>query len=68
MDRRDAYQLDGDTAGECRTMTAEVRPGALIVRVPRAGSTPQATSEELVEVGTRVDVGSESQERTHSAG
>ena len=35
VDRRDAYQLDGDTAGDCRTLTAEVRPGALIVRVPR---------------------------------
>ena len=27
VDRRDAYQLDGDTVGECRTMTAEVQPG-----------------------------------------
>ena len=40
VDRRDAYQLDGDTAGECRTMTAEVRPGALIVRVPAGGVDP----------------------------
>lgn len=51
VDRRDAYQLDGDTAGECRTMTAEIRPGALVVRVPREAAAPRATSGELVEVG-----------------
>ena len=53
VDRRDAYQLDGDTSGECRTMTAEIRPGALVVRVPREASTPRATSAELVEVGAQ---------------
>ena len=57
VDRRDAYQLDGDTAGECRTMTAEIRPGALVVRVPRAASTPRATSDELVEVGSEIGSG-----------
>ena len=55
VDRRDAYQLDGDTAGECRTMTAEVRPGALIVRVPREAAAPRATSTELHEVGAATD-------------
>ena len=35
VDGRDQYQLDGDTVGECGTMTAEVRPGALLLRVPR---------------------------------
>ena len=55
VDRRDAYQLDGDTAGECRTMTAQVRPGALVVRVPRAAAASYATSEELVEVGAATD-------------
>ena len=55
VDRRDAYQLDGDTAGECRTMTAEIRPGALVVRVPRDAATPRATSVELVRVGTEAD-------------
>jgi diacylglycerol kinase family enzyme len=34
-DRREGYQLDGDTVGQCRTMTAEVVPGALVLRVPR---------------------------------
>jgi diacylglycerol kinase (ATP) len=55
VDRRDAYQLDGDTAGDCRTMTAEVRPGALVVRVPRDAATPRATSEELEEVSALAD-------------
>ncbi|GAB2591793.1 bifunctional phosphatase PAP2/diacylglycerol kinase family protein [Microlunatus antarcticus] len=64
VDRRDAYQLDGDTAGDCRTLTAEVRPGALVVRVPREAATPRATSAELVEVGAAA----EPQDRTPTAG
>jgi diacylglycerol kinase family enzyme len=35
VDGRDQYQMDGDTVGECSTMTAEVIPGALTLRVPR---------------------------------
>ena len=35
VDGRDQYQMDGDTVGECSSMTAEVRPGALRLRVPR---------------------------------
>jgi diacylglycerol kinase (ATP) len=35
VEERDQYQLDGDTVGECGTMVAEVRPGALTLRVPR---------------------------------
>lgn len=31
----DHYELDGDPAGECHSLTAEIRPGALIMRVPR---------------------------------
>jgi YegS/Rv2252/BmrU family lipid kinase len=30
----DNYQLDGDVVGECTTMTAEVQPGALTIRLP----------------------------------
>jgi len=30
----DSYQLDGDVVGECRTLTAEIQPGALTVCVP----------------------------------
>jgi diacylglycerol kinase (ATP) len=36
VEERDHYQLDGDTVGECNTLTAEVQPGALILRVSRA--------------------------------
>jgi diacylglycerol kinase (ATP) len=36
VEERDHYQLDGDTVGECNTMTAEVAAGALILRVARA--------------------------------
>lgn len=31
---RDAYQLDGDTEGECQTMLAEIVPGAILVKAP----------------------------------
>jgi len=36
VDSREPYQMDGDTVGECTTMTAEVVPGALTLRVPRS--------------------------------
>lgn len=35
VDHPDQYQMDGDTVGECTSMTAEVEPGALTLRVPR---------------------------------
>ena len=34
LKRRDPYQLDGDVVGECRSLSAEVQPGALTVHVP----------------------------------
>jgi diacylglycerol kinase (ATP) len=36
VEERDQVQLDGDTVGECNTLTAEVVPGALLLRVPRS--------------------------------
>jgi diacylglycerol kinase (ATP) len=42
VDERDQFQLDGDNAGECSTLTAEVVPGALQLRVPRPLSEPAA--------------------------
>jgi diacylglycerol kinase (ATP) len=35
VEERDQVQLDGDTVGQCNTLTAEVMPGALMLRVPR---------------------------------
>jgi diacylglycerol kinase (ATP) len=42
VDELDQFQLDGDNVGECRTLTAEVVPGALRLRVPRPLSEPAA--------------------------
>jgi diacylglycerol kinase (ATP) len=36
VDERDQFQLDGDTVGDCNRLTAEVVPGALLLRVPRS--------------------------------
>jgi diacylglycerol kinase family enzyme/membrane-associated phospholipid phosphatase len=40
VEERDQFQLDGDNVGECNTLTAEVLPGALRLRVPRLLSEP----------------------------
>ena len=40
VEERDQFQLDGDNVGECNTLTAEVVPGALRLRVPRLLSEP----------------------------
>ena len=36
IDGRDQFQVDGDTVGECSTLTAEVAEGALTLRLPRS--------------------------------
>ena len=35
VDPADRYELDGDPQGTCSRLTAEVAPGALVLRVPR---------------------------------
>ena len=40
VEERDQFQLDGDNVGECNTLTAEVLPSALRLRVPRPLSEP----------------------------
>jgi diacylglycerol kinase (ATP) len=40
VEERDQVQLDGDTVGECNTLTAEVVPAALQLRVPRPANEP----------------------------
>jgi diacylglycerol kinase (ATP) len=40
VEERDRVQLDGDTVGECNTLTAEVVPAALRLRVPRPANEP----------------------------
>jgi diacylglycerol kinase (ATP) len=40
VEERDRVQLDGDTVGECNTLTAEVVPAALRLRVPRPVNEP----------------------------
>jgi diacylglycerol kinase family enzyme len=47
VDGRDHFQVDGDTVGECSTMTAEVRPGALTMRVPRTAGPARTLPYEL---------------------
>jgi diacylglycerol kinase (ATP) len=42
IDGKDNYQLDGDVVGKSTTLTAEIQPGALAIRVPtQATSQPQ---------------------------
>lgn len=41
IEGKDNYQLDGDVVGDSRTLTAEVQPGALSIRVP-AVAQPQS--------------------------
>ena len=58
VEERDQYQLDGDTVGECNTMTAEVVPGALTLRVPQATRrTPLPSAEEAKGTGGAVSQG-----------
>jgi diacylglycerol kinase (ATP) len=47
VEERDQVQLDGDTVGECNSLTAEVVPGALRLRVPRSAQQPMAVDGEV---------------------
>jgi diacylglycerol kinase family enzyme/membrane-associated phospholipid phosphatase len=51
VEERDHYQLDGDTAGQCNSMTAEVQQGALTLRVPRSWRREPGTDELSEETG-----------------
>jgi len=50
VDGRDHFQMDGDTVGECSTMTAEIRPGALRMRIPRDSAMARPEDDAPVEV------------------
>lgn len=36
VDEEDYYQMDGDTEGKCRTLTAEIVPGALVIKASKS--------------------------------
>lgn len=44
VDEKDYYQMDGDTEGECRTLTAEVVPGALAIKASKADAQSEGVS------------------------
>jgi diacylglycerol kinase (ATP) len=47
VEERDQVQLDGDTVGECNSLTAEIVPGALRLRVPRSAQQAMAVDGEV---------------------
>jgi diacylglycerol kinase (ATP) len=47
VEERDQFQLDGDTVGECQTLTAEIVPAALRLRVPKPVSELTASDGEV---------------------
>lgn len=60
VEERDRYQLDGDTEGECKRLTAEVLPGALLLRSPprassKNGVRSRATVIPVAPDGTRAE-------------
>jgi YegS/Rv2252/BmrU family lipid kinase len=47
VEERDQFQLDGDNVGECQTLTAEIVPAALRLRVPKPVSELTASDGEV---------------------
>jgi diacylglycerol kinase (ATP) len=56
VEERDQFQLDGDTVGECQTLTAEIVPAALRLRVPKPVSELTASDGEVRAVSGSVGV------------